>query len=134
MKPNNIHSSNHIGSNIKRVSSEITLKKRQPNNTNAEFSFSPGNTSSSDIILKLMQREKDIAVLDKTLSILKEQNTANIKKINDLELNLNESQIALNSMIENYNNIYNELLYEIKHNTQLIEENKNLRKDLLNKA
>lgn len=134
MKPNNVHNSNHINPSIKRASSEITLKKRESINTSDEISFFPENNSSSDIILNLMQREKDILILEKTLSILKEQNRSHIKKIDDLEFRLNESQIALKSMIENYNNIYNEFIYETKHNMQLIEENKKLKQNLIDKS
>lgn len=133
MKSNNIHNSTYVNPNIKRASSEITLKKRQSSN-NTEFSFSTEETSSSDIIVQLMQREKDILILDKTLSILKEQNSDNLKKIDDLEFKLTESKIALNSMIENYNNIYNELIYETKHNMQLLEENKKLKQKLIDNA
>lgn len=134
MKSNNIHSSNHINPHIKRVSSEITLKKRQSSNNNTEFYFSPEKNSSSDIVVQLMQREKDISILEKTLSILKEQNLTHLKKIDDLEFKLSESQTALNSMIENFNNIYTELIYETKHNMQLLEENKKLKHELIDKV
>lgn len=133
MKSNNIKNSNNINGNIKRISNEITLQKRPMNNNNNDFSFYPKKTSSSDIISQLLQREKDILVLEKTISTLKEQNFSNIAKIDDLELKLNETQLSLNIMIENYNNIYNELISETKHNMQLLKENIELKQKLQSK-